>query len=70
MDKYLGHVPDIGSVLTAKLLKPNDEVIYQSTFHQLTPNEIQSPIHQALHTEFDTSIAENLGPAATGYNFF
>ena len=48
LGRYLGPAPDIGSALTDKLLKPNGEVICRSNFRQLTPEEIQSPVHQEL----------------------
>ena len=66
---YLGPATDIGGALTDKLLKPNYEVICCSTFCQLTPEDIQISVHQALHEKIDVSIPERLGPTATTADF-
>ena len=55
--------------MTARILKPNGGLIFCSAFCQLTPEEIKSPVQQALRDKFNVSIAERLGTEATTAEF-
>jgi hypothetical protein len=66
---YLGPATDVGLALTAKILKPNGQVVYRSTLQHLTDDEHACPVHTVNHKAFDDSIAERLGPAAQEDDF-
>jgi hypothetical protein len=66
---YLGPATDVGSALTAKILKSNGQVVYRSTLRHLTDHEHACPVHTANRKSFDDSIADRLGPAAQDTDF-
>ena len=69
LGRYLGPATDIGSALTAKILKSNGQFVCRSTLRHLTDDEIQCQAHIAMRTAFDRSINETLGPSATPQDF-
>ena len=66
---YLGPALDVGSALTAKILKCNGQVIYWSTFCHLMPDELADPMHVASWEAFDAKVLQVLGPMANWRNF-
>ena len=66
---YLGPAIDVGSALTAKILKANGRVVFRSTLRHLTDDERACPVQTANRKAFDDSIAERLGPAALAADF-
>lgn len=69
LGRYLGPATDVGSALTAKILKSNGQIVYRSTLRHLSDPEHSCPVHIADRTSFDDSIAERLGPAAQESDF-
>ena len=69
LGRYLGPVMDVGSTLTAKILKGNGQVVYRSTIQHLTPDELIAPANIAHLNDFDTGIGTALGPSATWDDF-
>jgi hypothetical protein len=69
LGRYLGPATNVGSALTAKILKSNGQVVYQSTLRHLTDLEQCCPVHIADRKSFDNSIVEQLGPAAQDSDF-
>lgn len=69
LGRYLGPALDVGSALTAKILKSNGQVVYRSTLRLLTPDELADPAQIALRTSFDQTILQVLGPSATWSDF-
>ena len=45
LGRYLGPALDTGSMLTAKILKPNGQYVCCSTLRHLDDNELASPVH-------------------------
>jgi hypothetical protein len=66
---YLGPVTDVGSALTAKILKSNGQTVCRLTLRHLTDKEIHCPIHQEMPRIFVETIAQNLGPNAMEQDF-
>ncbi len=66
---YLGPLIDVGSALTAKILKSSGLFVCCSTFCRLNDEELTCPIHTTLHKDFDDSIKHELGPAAQPSDF-
>ncbi len=58
LGRYLGPATDVGSALTAKILKSNGQVVYRSTLQHVTDYEHACPVHTADRKSFDDSIAE------------
>jgi hypothetical protein len=56
--RYLGPATNVGSALTAKILKSNGQVVYRSTLRHLTNIEHCCPVHIADRKSFDNSIAK------------
>ena len=69
LGRYLGPATDVGSALTAKILKANGQFVCRSTLRHLTDDELQCPVHNDLRKAFDRSIDTTLGPAATTQDF-
>ena len=61
---YLGPAIDVGSMLTAKILKPNGQYVCRLTLWHLDDNEWNSEVHKANQLEFDQAIEGTLGTAA------
>ena len=66
---YLGPALDVGSMLTAKILKPNGQYVCRSTLRHLNNNKWSIRVHKALHTNFDQAIGGVLGTAARTTDF-
>jgi hypothetical protein len=66
---YLGPAANVGSALTAKILKSNGQTICKSTLRHLNNKEIHCPIHQEMQRVFDETIPNHLGPNATDQDF-
>jgi hypothetical protein len=69
LGRYLGPATNIGSALTAKILKPNGQTVCRSTLRHLNNKEILCPIHQEMRRVFNESITHHLGPNATEQDF-
>ena len=62
LGRYLGPTdPEVGSVLTAKILKSNGEVIRRNTFRHLTPEEFESEENQKQRQLFNESVSKRVG---------
>jgi hypothetical protein len=66
---YLGPAIDLGSALTAKILKSNGVFVCRSTLWHLTDEELNSSVHKDMRCKFDESIEHHLGPAALPQDF-
>ena len=67
LGRYLGPAVDVGTALTAKILKANGEVVPRSTLRALSPEELANPVHQERRAQFDKSIVDALGrPSVPG----
>ncbi len=60
---------NVGSALTAKILKSNGQTVCRLTLRHLNDKEIHCPIHQEMCRVFDETIAYHLGPNATDQDF-
>ncbi len=69
LGQYLGPATNVGSALTAKILKSNGQTVCRSTLQHLNNKEIHCPIHQEMCRVFDETIANHLGPNATDQDF-
>ena len=69
LGRYLGPALDVGSALTAKILRLNGQVVYRSTLRHLTPDELADPGHIASRNDFDANILQVLGPSAVWDDF-
>ena len=69
LGQYLGPAIDVGSMLTAKILKANGQYVCRSTLWHLDNNKRNSLVHAALQQRFDQVIDEILGTAAKPTDF-
>ncbi len=69
LGRYLGPATGVGSALTAKILKSNDQTDYRSIPRHLNNEEIHCPIHQGMCRVFNETITCHLGPNATEQDF-
>jgi hypothetical protein len=69
LGQYLGPATDVGSALTAKILKSNGQTACRSTLRHLTDEEIRCPIHLKTRRVFNETIASHLGPNPTDQDF-
>ena len=69
LGRYLGPSVDVGTAMTAKILKSNGEVIPRSTLRRLNQDEIDSKVHAEMRTKFMQEINDKLGPAAIESDF-
>ena len=69
LGRWLGPAADVGSAMTYKILKAKGKVVCRYTVRHLTPDELDSDIHQDEHCIFDAGIEEKLGKAATRHDF-
>ncbi len=60
---------NVGSALTAKILKSNGQTVCRSTLQHLNNKEIHCPIHQKMCRVFDETIANHLRLNATEQEF-
>ncbi len=58
LGRYLGPATDVGSALTAKILKSNGQTVCRSTLHHLNDEELHCPIQKELRRSFDESITQ------------
>jgi hypothetical protein len=65
----LGPATNVGSALTAKILKSNGQTVCRSTLRHLNNKEIHCPIHQEMCRVFNEIITHHLGPNATEQDF-
>jgi len=63
LGRYLGPSTDIGPAMSAKILKPNGQVVHRSTLRALTPDEWDSPDEIKARSEFDEAVKLKLGEA-------
>ena len=56
LGRYLGPSFDIGTVMTAKILKKNAEYVHRSTYRSLTDDELNDPLEIAERQQFDIAI--------------
>lgn len=62
LGRYLGPTePEIGSVMTAKILTNTGEVIRRNTFRGLTPEEFDSLSNQEERKAYDMAVRKRLG---------
>jgi hypothetical protein len=69
LGQYLGPATNIGSALTTKILKSNEQTVCRSTLRHLNDKKIHCLIHQEMCRGFNESIAYHLGPNATKQDF-
>jgi hypothetical protein len=69
LGRYLGPATDVGSVLTAKILKSNGQTVCRSTLWHLNNKEIHCPIHQEMRRVIIETVTHHLGPNATEQDF-
>jgi len=69
LGRYLGPATDVGTAMTAKILKSNGQFVCRSTLRQLTQEELDSPVHQEARRKFNESIDASLGPGSTDKDF-
>ncbi len=60
---------DVGSAVTAKILKPNGQTVCRSTLQHLTNEETHCLIHLETRRVFDETVASHLRPNATDHDF-
>ena len=68
LGRYLGPSIDVGPALTAKILKMNGTIVYQSTYRGLNDDERNSAIEQAMR-DFDDQIRSKVGPGTSTDSF-
>jgi hypothetical protein len=69
LGQYLGPATNVGSALTAKILKSNGQTVCRSTLWHPNDKEIHCPIHQEMRRVFNESFAHHLGLHATEQDF-
>jgi hypothetical protein len=67
--RYLGPATNVGSAMTAKILKQNGQFVCRSTLRHLLIDELDCPVHAAAQTHFKNMIVEPIGPNSTPGNF-
>ena len=66
---YCGTSIDVGTELTAKIMRNIGQQIHMSTYRSLTLYELVNPDDIKARDEFDTAIGEKLGPEASEKDF-
>ena len=69
LGRYLGPATDVGSALTAKILKSNGQFVCRSTLRHLTSEELQCAVHTETRRVFDKNIHDIIGPATMTQDF-
>jgi hypothetical protein len=69
LGRYLGPAIDMGSALTAKILKDNGQFVCCSTLRHLTYQELECSVHTVMRLHFDESVKTHLVPSATAADF-
>ena len=54
----------MGPAMCSKILQMNGQIVYLSTYHALTQDEIDSPEEKKLREEFDAAIKAYIGDSA------
>ena len=67
--RWLGPAVDVGSALTYKILKSNDQVVPRSTIRHLTLDELTNPDHISMRIAFDNNNIQKIGVPATDNDF-
>ena len=67
--RYCGTIIDVGTALTAKVLRNNGQQFHRYTYRALKPYGLVKPDKIEARDEFDTGIEEKLGPAASAKYF-
>ena len=67
--RWLGPAIDIGSALTYKIFKSNDQVVPLSTIRHLTLDKLANPDHIAMAKYFDDNIIQKICVPATENDF-
>ena len=68
LGRGLGPAIDIAPAMMSKVLRSNGQVIYTSTYHLLTDDEMADPTETKLRAEFDMAITTKLGSPLTDSN--
>ena len=63
LGRYCGPSIDVGTALTAKILRKNGQQVHRFTYRLFTPNELVKHDEIKAYDEFETAIKANLGPA-------
>ena len=61
LGRWLGPAVDIGPAMTSKVLKGNGQVIYTTTYHALTDDEMANPEEAKARQAFDVAVTTTLG---------
>jgi hypothetical protein len=69
LGQYLEPPTNVGSALTANIVKSNGQTVCRLTLRHLNNKEIHCPIHQEMRRVFDETIANHLGPNTTDQDF-
>ncbi len=69
LGRYLGPATDVGSALTTKILKSNEQAVCRSTLRHLNDKETHCPTHLVMCRVFDETLASHLKPNATDQDF-
>jgi len=69
LGRYLGPATDVGTVMTAKILKSNGQYVCRGMLRHLTQEEHDSPVHVELRRQFSESVEARLGPGASDTDF-
>ncbi len=69
LGRYLGPATNVGSALTAKIIKLNGQNVCRSTLRHLTNEETHCPIHLETRRVFAETVASHLGLNATDQDF-
>jgi hypothetical protein len=69
LGQYLEPSTNVGSALTAKILKSNGQTVCRATLQHLNNKEFHCPIHQEMHRLFNETITHHLGSNAMEQDF-
>ena len=69
LGRYLGPSIDIRSDITYKILKANDDYVCRTTVRWLILTELSCSDNKQIQNNFDASVVEALGLAATNSDF-
>ena len=69
LGRYLGPATDVGSALTAKILKSNGKIVCRLTLRHLNNDEHNCMTHVEMHKAFDACVYKAIGPAVTEIDF-
>ena len=69
LGRYLEPAINVGSAMTAKIMKLNGEVVYFSTYSPLTNAERVNLAHIAMRKDFNESITKKYGRDASPDDF-